>query len=72
VCESLVVGGAIAVRYTREGRRPAHVVGPEPMAYARTRMLLIAAFGLAAFGLTALVLNTSRERPRRRTRTGRK
>ena len=72
VCENLAVGGTIAVRYTRDGRRPAHVVGPEPMTYVRTRILLIAAFGLATLGLAALLLIASRERPRRRTRTGRR
>jgi hypothetical protein len=62
-CANLVVGATVAVRYTRDGR-PAHVIGPDPMNYARTRSLVIAAFGLAAFGLTALVLMAFRERPR--------
>jgi hypothetical protein len=71
VCESLVVGGTIAVRYTRDGR-PAHIVGPEPMTYVRRRILLMAGFGFVVVGMTAVVLMAFHEGPRRRTRAGRR
>ena len=54
-CANLMVGATVAVRYTQDGR-PGHVVGPDPMKYVRTRSLVIAVFGLAGFGGTALVL----------------
>lgn len=71
VCENLVVGGTVAVRYTQEGR-PAHVVGPAPMVYVQRRILLMAGFGLVVVGLSAVVLMAFHERPRRRTRTERR
>jgi hypothetical protein len=63
-CANLMLGATVTVRYTQDGRL-GHVIGPDPMKYARTRSLMIAVFSLAAFGGTALVFIAFREQPRR-------